>query len=480
MPLERPPARLPYAALCLAMTTALSAGVACRPAPALEDPNSAEGDASGGAERRSDAAAVAGKGQLEPAAEQVAAGIPHLRFQVPVGQAPRRGPADAPVTMVMFSDFECPFCAKALRLVESLEREYPGQIRFVYKAFPIDRHPYAVLAALVAHSAQAQGKFWEFHDMLFSGQRLDEKVITQYAERAGLDLSQVDEDLANFAHGAELRRDLRQGKRLDVRSTPTIFVNGRPLVGAQPIEAFRTVVDQELSLAAKWRDEGVAADEVYEHATRLAYARVVYEGDDRLDEDSVYPVPIAGAPARGPADAKLTVVAFTDFRCPFCVRGNETLDKLVDDYRQDIRVVYKYLPLQGPMASSAALGAWAAGQQGKFWEFHDALYAHGHRFSIPDLELIAMRLELDMERWYADLDSPQAKKEIRKDIELARKLGISGTPTYFVNGRPLDGARPEIEFHLLFAEELERAEAKLAAGTQVQDLYGELAGLNED
>ena len=466
------PARTPR--LVIAACAVLSC---TQPRPASHE---AEAPSSDAPAREPTGPAVVGEGKLEPAPAQLAAGIPHLRFQVEVGDAPRRGPADAPITMVMFSDFECPFCAKALDLVEELEAAYPGQIRFAYKAFPIDRHPYAMLAALVAHSAQDQDKFWAFHDLLFSGQRLDEAVIIRYAEKAGLNLDAVDADLASLRFGAALRRDLRQGKRLDVRSTPTIFINGRRLVGAQELRAFREVIDEELHLAKGWRKEGVAKKDIYAHATELAYSKIVYEGDDSLDEDNVYPVPLGKSPQRGPKDAPLTVVAFSDFRCPFCARGNATIDTLREDYDGKIRVVHKYLPLQGPLASSAALAVWAAGQQGKFWEFHDALYEKAPRYSVPDLELIAMRLDLDMERWYADLDSDAAKAEIRNDIQLAKALGITGTPTYFINGRPLDGARPDFEFRLLFAEELERADAALAKGIQPGKLYEHLAGIVEE
>jgi protein-disulfide isomerase len=180
---------------------------------------------------------------------------------------------------------------------------------------------------------------------------------------------------------------------------------------------------------------------------------------------------------RGKADAKLTVVAFSDFRCPFCTRGNETVERIKLRYGEDMRVIYKFLPFQAPAASSAALGAWAAGKQGKFWEFHDAMYERGPRFTLEDLELTAMRVGLDVEQWYRDVESEEGKQHIRADLELGKRLSITGTPTYFVNGRPLDGARSEFEFRLLFAEELERAANKLAAGVKAKDLYEVLSGI---
>src|SRR5690606_20646262 len=264
----------------------------------------------------------------QPAPAQLERGVPHLRFKVSLDDAPARGPADAPITLVMFSDFECPFCTKAIALVHELERQYEGKIRFVYKAFPIDRHPYAMLAALIGYSASAQGKFWSFHDLLYSGSRLDEGIILGYVDQVELDKGRVQAELDRLEYGPELRHDLRQAKRLDVRSTPTFFINGRPLVGAQKKSAFEAVIEEELSLAKDWRRRGVEADEVYAYATDLAYSHVEYEGDKGLDEDSVYPVPLSISPQRGPEDAKLTVVIFSDFRCPYCTRGNETIEQL--------------------------------------------------------------------------------------------------------------------------------------------------------
>ena len=186
---------------------------------------------------------------LDPSPVQLEAGIPYLRFAVPLDDAASRGKADAPVTLVMFSDFECPYCTEANRLVKALEAEYGDKLRFVYKAFPIERHPYAMVAALMGFSAfdQDPAKFWTFHDLLYSGNRLDEDVLTEYAARAGLSMPSIEAELESMRYGANLRRDLRQGKRFDVRSTPTFFINGRKVSGAQPADRFATVIDEELA-----------------------------------------------------------------------------------------------------------------------------------------------------------------------------------------------------------------------------------------
>lgn len=483
--LARPCARVYARGLALGLVTLAGALFACTTPQASTEPEATkppvevpdEDKVTGGTAVKSDRRAR--MTSLEPSAVQLEAGIPHLRFSVDTTGAASRGSLDAPVTLVMFSDFECPYCTTAIDIVKELEHEYGERLRFVYKAYPIDRHPYAMLAALIAFSARDQDKFWPFHDLLYSGRSLDDEVLGEYAERAGLDLTRLDKELEELRYGAKLRHDLRQGKRLDVRSTPTFFINGRPLVGAQPIAEFRRIIDQELVLAQNWEDAGVAKQELYTHATELGYTHVTYEGAPGLDEDTVYPVPLGKSPVRGKDDAILTVVAFSDFRCPYCSRGNETVERLKARYGEDMRVVYKFLPFQGPAASSAALGAWAAGNQGKFWEFHDAMYARGPRFTLEDLELTAIRLGIDIEQWYRDVESDEGKMHIRADLVLGKRLQITGTPTYFVNGRPLDGARSEFEFRLLFAEEYERAAKKIAEGVRPDALYEALSGIED-
>ena len=319
-------------------------------------------------------------GELEPDPAQLAGGVPYLRFNIDVADSPTRGPADAPVTIVMFSDFQCPYCEEAFQTVAELEQEYAGKIRFVYKAMPLVNHEHAMVAALVGHSALAQGKFWEYHDLVFSGRGIDPDTIRRYAGQVGLDLAQVDRELESLTYASAVRRDLRVAKRLKLRSTPVFFINGRMLPGARPKHIFRHMVDQELDLAERLADEqGVGAADFYAYATQWGYTAIVYE-DERpdLDEDTVYPVPIGDAPTRGPADAPITIVAFSDFQCPFCARGHETMEELRALYGDRVRFVFKHFPLPGhPAGALASRASFAAMDAGKFWEFHDAVFEFG-------------------------------------------------------------------------------------------------------
>lgn len=394
------------------------------------------------------------------------------RYHVPLHDAPARGPADAAVTVVMFSDFECPYCQAGHEILLELRRRHPEDVRVAYKAFPLDMHPHALLAAMAARSAQAQGKFWDFHDRLFSQRGLDFDTLLSHARAAQLDLEALQRDLRALEHGPEVSRDLRLGRRLGVHSTPTFFINGRLLTGAQPLENFEVVIEEELELASQWRAQGVAPERTYEHAIADGYRKVVYTDDRRLDLDAVTPVPLGGSPRLGPDDAPVTIVVFGDFECPYCARGHETITALREHYGSKLRLVYKHSPL--PFHSHAHLAARAsvaAQAQGKFWAFHDALYARRARFDQDDLSEIAKEIGLDMKKFRKAMESLELDRAIEQDQSLAMSLGVSGTPAYFVNGRPVQGAQPELVFRLLIEEELERAAAATARGVTGAELY---------
>ncbi len=398
------------------------------------------------------------------------------RFVVELRDAPTLGPAAAPVTVVMFSDFECPFCAQGLETLKRLREIYPDQVRIAYKALPLDNHANALLAAMAARSAQAQGKFWEFHDLLFSGRQLDPGVILSYAKHVEMDVEAMVRDLDALEYGPEVRRDARQARRLGVSSTPTFFVNGRKISGAKPLSEFDRMIGEELRYAQDLRAAGVPDDQLYTQTLRGGYEAVEYRGGRRgLDPDAVYAVPIGESPAKGPQTAPITVVSFGDFACPFCAKGHDILQRVEAHYGDKLRVVHKHKPLPfHPHADAAARAAVAAQAQGKFWEFHDAVYAFGPEFVPSDLRAIAQDLGLDMQAFENDTAAKWAEARVESDLALSMALGVNGTPAYFINGRPLEGAYPEIHFLLLIEEELERVEAARAQGVSADDMYEHL------
>lgn len=173
---------------------------------------------------------------------------PYLPPKVEVAATgPARGPEAAPITIVEFSDFECPYCVRAEPTVKELLAAYPGKIRLVYRDYPLPMHPKAPKAAEAAHCAQDQGKYWEMHDKLFaSSPRLEVAELKAYARAIGLDGGKFDQCLDSGEKATVVEAHKKAGDDAGVSGTPAFFVNGRLLSGAQPLEAFKSVIDEEL------------------------------------------------------------------------------------------------------------------------------------------------------------------------------------------------------------------------------------------
>lgn len=167
------------------------------------------------------------------------------RIDVSIDDDPALGPEDAPITIIEFSDFRCGYCRKFFQeTLQELLDSYPDQIQFVYRDFPVVGGFDAALAAQCAHE---QGAFWEFHNLLFSGElTLGQSAYLQYAEDLGLDIGTMTECIEGERYADEVNADAQYAAALGVRGTPMFFVNGIPMVGAQPLANFLRVIDSEL------------------------------------------------------------------------------------------------------------------------------------------------------------------------------------------------------------------------------------------
>jgi protein-disulfide isomerase len=195
-----------------------------------------------------------------PTAQRPLGPDPARTYNLPVEGSPVKGPADAPVTIVEFSDYQCPFCARSEGLIAEVLQAYPTQVRFVYKHFPLTaNHPQALPAALAAVAAQKQGKFWEMHDLLFANQRaLSPEQIEGYARQLGLNMARFRADMASDAAKEQVEADRRLARRAGVRGTPTVFVNGR-LLQNRTLDGVRALVDPMLKGAASGTPTAAAA-----------------------------------------------------------------------------------------------------------------------------------------------------------------------------------------------------------------------------
>jgi protein-disulfide isomerase len=172
------------------------------------------------------------------------------RVPVEVGNAPVRGNPAAPVTVVEFSDFQCSFCVRARPTVNRVREAYGDKVRWVFRHFPLDFHAQAEKAGEAAACAGDQGKFWEMHDLLWgNASKLQVADLKAHAATLGLDAPKFGECLDSGRHAGLVSADLEAGQGYGVSGTPAFFVNGRPLVGAQPFDAFAQVIDDELQRA---------------------------------------------------------------------------------------------------------------------------------------------------------------------------------------------------------------------------------------
>jgi len=171
------------------------------------------------------------------------------KFKVNTDGSASFGPSDAKVTVVEFSDFQCPFCAKGADIVNELKKKYKGKVKFVFKHFPLPFHKQAEKAAVAAECVHEQdaAKFWKMHDAMFADQaKLSEKDLIATAKKLGADEKKMSECLKTNKHLAKVKKDFAEGKELGIDSTPTFYVNGKIVNGAQPIEVFSELIEEEL------------------------------------------------------------------------------------------------------------------------------------------------------------------------------------------------------------------------------------------
>lgn len=174
-----------------------------------------------------------------------------ILYDLPVNGSPVKGPDNAPVTITIFSDFQCPYCARLLPTLEQVVAAYPTQVKMVFKQFPLSMHKFANQAALAGLAARNQGKFWPLHDQLFANYNtLSDAKIRELAQSVGLDMARFDKDVKDPSLQQEIAADMQLGAAAGVRGTPSVYVNGAALKD-RSVNGFRQVIEDALRQAAK-------------------------------------------------------------------------------------------------------------------------------------------------------------------------------------------------------------------------------------
>lgn len=400
---------------------------------------------------------------------------------IPIGDSPSRGRANALVTLVVFSDFECPYCERLFRVMSRVEEAFGEDVRVVFKNLPLSRHPHARLAAEASLAANAQGKFWEYHDLLFTHQEeLERSHLEAYAEQLQLDMGRFRSDLDSGRFRAAIDRDVALSRVLGVDATPSTFVNGTVVRGAKPLAHFQRVVSRVLAQARTIPERNRVYAEMTAHPLAPDPLDLPDPPEPEFDVDAVHAIGLDGAPSRGAAAtaALVTMVLFSDFECPYCARVEPTIAELLRRHPNELRVLFRHAPgSRHPHAIDAANFAEdARAQRGDagFFAASDFLFAHQDQLDRDALNQYAPQLRLDARRVGVAVSQSTHSPAIDRDISIARQFGVDGTPTVFINGRRIVGAKPIEFFEAAFQRALTEARAQIAQGITAADVYSRL------
>jgi len=372
-------------------------------------------------------------------------------WKVPVdAKDPVSGPADALVTIVEWSDFQCPFCKRVEATMKQIHDAYPNDVRVIWKDNPLPFHNRAKPAAAlgrVAYDQKGDKGFWAAHAALFESQSdLEDAGLEKVAQKVGISWSSVKSAIDSDKYKDVFAASMGLAAELNARGTPHFFVNGRRISGAQPFENFKKLIDEEVTKAKAIVARGVPRAKVYEEVMKDA------KGPPSPERKEV-PAPGKDNAFKGSAGAKIVIQEFSDFQCPFCKRVEPTIDQVLKEYGDKVKVVWRHVPLDfhqdAPLASEAAQEAFAQKGNDGFWAFHKKLFEKQQDIKRPTLEAIAQELSLDMGKFKAALDNHTHKAVVDKDKEIANQAGIRGTPGFTINGYFVSGAQPFGEFDKL-------------------------------
>lgn len=366
------------------------------------------------------------------------------RWQVPVGSSPVKGSTDALVTIVEFADFQCPLSKSTAPVLDRLVAELPADVRVVWKEDPLAIHPRAEAAALLAREAFAERGalgFWAAHDRLFALQSdLDDQQLEELAKALELEATAA-HALSEPKYTSAIDADIGLADGLEVVTTPTLFVNGRRLEGAQRYEALRAVVDEELAKARDLVAGGVARVDVYTEILRKA--RPPREPEQREVDPPVAMPPFQG----GGAEEQIVVQVFCDYEEPMCRRFAPTIGPLLELYGDRLLVWWRDAPSadhpHARLAASAAREAFAQRGSSGFVQMRDRIF-EGQTLSgglePSALEGYAKSVRLDLAAFRKALDGGAHDAAIDADARAAEKAGVKRRPALLVGPYFVEGA----------------------------------------
>jgi protein-disulfide isomerase len=235
-------------------------------------------------------------------------------------------------------------------------------------------------------------------------------------------------------------------------ATAFLSTASRPVAAQISEKDFSAAMEKYLAGDAGQEKLGSAMEKFFQKKQQEAMKAEQQREEAEIENQFKNPVnmEVGKSPIHGPANAKITIVEFSDFQCPYCKRGADTMTEVMKLYPNDVKVAFKHFPLPfHKEAEPAARASWAAQQQGKFWEYHDILFNNQQKLNSAYYVEVAKELKLDVAKFQKDMDSPEAAAQVKADNELGSKNGIQGTPGFFVNGVAVKGAYPASHFQTI-------------------------------
>ncbi|MEJ7733645.1 MAG: thioredoxin domain-containing protein [Polyangiaceae bacterium] len=394
-------------------------------------------------------------------------------WKVPAGDSPVKGNPNALVTIIEFSEFQCPFCSKVIPTLDEVMKTYGDKVRVVFKSNPLPFHNRANPASQLALEARAQKGdkgFFAAHDLLFKNQqKLADEDLLGYAKELGLDEAKAKIAITDKKYDSVIAADQELADQVQASGTPHMFINGRRLVGAQPIDKFKTIIDEEIKKSEALLAKGIAPKDLY--------AEIIKEGKEPPPaEKKSVDGPAPDSPWKGNEKAKVVMNIFSDYECPFCKKVEDTVAQVSKNYGDKIKIVWRHRPLamhkNAPLAHQASQEAFKQKGREAFWKFHEKLFKGAgtgpEALSRATLEKYAEEEGLDLGKFKAALDSSAHKAFIDSEGAVADRAGISGTPAFVITyggkeGYFVSGAQPYSKFDKLIKMALKDAGGGAAA-----------------
>jgi len=327
-------------------------------------------------------------------------------------QTARASSAADSIEIVVFSDFQCPFCRKIAQPIRELQAKGVEGVSttVTFRDFPLPFHADSQLAHQAAFAAREQGKFWEMHDLIFANQTaIKRDDLLRYAGQLGLNMERFRRDLDSDQARQAIGQDKAEGTRLGVNGTPTLFIGGKEYSGAKSYDELKQLIQGE-----QRRKQAIA---------------------------EVAPATMS----KGAADAPVTLEFFADLESPVSRSASYVLDELMGRYPAKIRIQFRNFPLAfHPQAALAHESAMAAARQGHFWEMANYIFDHQEGLREQDLLAFAGSLRLDESGLAGAIGQHRYAARVDADVAEGFKRGVHGSPVIFVNDKRIDGV-PSLE-----------------------------------